>query len=245
MDRRTDFYLFIAQKSSCNPAWTNKKQELQTPTNNEAHSHFFNVTWHVATVHNIFIYDIMMLRSSIASFTRRQICRHTRETRFFSAISSDALLDSMLAPTKDLALSITTEKGPMLRRLALSRAITMMESKKAEIKQQADYLLTYLLAKRPKEQRPTIRIGFAGPPGSGKSSMIEAFGMHLLQNDPNLHLAAVCIDPSSGISGGSILGDKTRMTELSRNERAYVRPSSNSGVLGGLAACKFIYMASD
>jgi LAO/AO transport system kinase len=88
------------------------------------------------------------------------------------------------------------------------------------------------------EQQSTIRIGFAGPPGAGKSSMIEAFGMHLLEKDQNLRIAAVCIDPSSGISGGSILGDKTRMTELSRSDRAYVRPSSNAGVLGGLAACK-------
>eukprot|EP00980_Cylindrotheca_fusiformis_P024203 scaffold11634_cov109-Cylindrotheca_fusiformis.AAC.6 len=137
--------------------------------------------------------------------------------------------------TRDLAQSITDD-GPVYRRLALSRAITMMESKKPQTKKQADYLLTYLLAKRPKTQEPTLRVGFAGPPGAGKSSLIEAFGMRLLKNDPKLRLAAVCIDPSSEVSGGSILGDKTRMTELSRNERAYVRPSSNSGVLGGLAA---------
>ena len=66
--------------------------------------------------------------------------------------------------------------------------------------------------------------------------MIEAFGMYLLEEDPDLNLAAVCIDPASGISGGSILGDKTRMTELARQERAFVRPSSNAGVVGGLAA---------
>jgi LAO/AO transport system kinase len=118
-----------------------------------------------------------------------------------------------------------------------SGAITMMESKRPEIKKQGDYLLTYLLSKRPMEQQSTIRIGFAGPPGAGKSSLIEAFGMYLLEKDQNLRIAAVCIDPSSGISGGSILGDKTRMTELSRSDRAYVRPSSNAGVLGGLAAC--------
>jgi LAO/AO transport system kinase len=115
----------------------------------------------------------------------------------------------------------------------------MMESKRPEIKQQADLLLMYLLANRPKDQESTLRIGFAGSPGAGKSSMIEAFGMHLLKNDPKMKLAAVCIDPASDISGGSILGDKTRMTELSRSDRAFVRPSSNAGVLGGLAACKF------
>jgi len=67
--------------------------------------------------------------------------------------------------------------------------------------------------------------------------MMEAFGMNLLEQDPDLKLAVVCIDPSSNISGGSILGDKTRMTLLSRQiDRAFVRPSCNSGILGGLAA---------
>jgi LAO/AO transport system kinase len=84
--------------------------------------------------------------------------------------------------------------------------------------------------------KPTLRVGFAGPPGAGKSSLIEAFGMYLLEQDPSMKLAVVCIDPSSGISGGSILGDKTRMTELSRHDRAVVRPSANKGVLGGLSA---------
>jgi LAO/AO transport system kinase len=157
--------------------------------------------------------------------------------------------------TRDLALSITSNDGPLNRRVALSRAITLMESKNLQKKQQADYLLTHLLSQpRPKGQPPTLRIGIAGPPGAGKSSLVEAFGMYLLQKEeePNKNknkntndlqqqqqqqsLAVVCIDPSSGISGGSILGDKTRMTELSRQERAYVRPSANSGVLGGLAA---------
>jgi len=126
----------------------------------------------------------------------------------------------------------------MEKRVALSRAITLMESKNLEKKQQGDYLLTYLLSQRdvPMDPSNTLRVGFAGPPGAGKSSLLEAFGMYLLQQDPNLQLAVVCIDPSSGISGGSILGDKTRMTYLSREDRAYVRPSSNSGVLGGLSA---------
>jgi LAO/AO transport system kinase len=71
---------------------------------------------------------------------------------------------------------------------------------------------------------------------TGKSSLTEAFGMYLLNHDPDLKLGVVCIDPSSNVSGGSILGDKTRMTELSRQDRALIRPSSNSGVLGGLSA---------
>lgn len=171
-------------------------------------------------------------------FTRR-LCSYSTSVpnTLLSSASNDSIWAAMSKPTRDLAQSIT-DTGPIQRRVALSRAITLMESKNLQHKKQADSLLTYLLAKRPKDQEPSLRIGFAGPPGTGKSTMIEAFGMHLLEKDPHLNLATVCIDPSSGISGGSILGDKTRMTELSRHDRAYVRPSSNAGVLGGLAACK-------
>jgi len=141
-------------------------------------------------------------------------------------------------------------------RVAISRAITLMESKRPFKKRQGDLLLTYLLSLSPSAETqnesiicsrisngstslstPTLRVGFAGPPGVGKSSMMEKFGMNLLEQDPDLKLAVVCIDPSSNISGGSILGDKTRMTQLSRQiDRAFVRPSCNSGILGGLAA---------
>eukprot|EP00536_Pseudo-nitzschia_multiseries_P012547 jgi/Psemu1/208984/e_gw1.485.73.1 len=146
-------------------------------------------------------------------------------------------------------------------RVAISRAITLMESKHPVKKKQGDLLLTYLLSlsssssssspHRPTgngstansvlNETETLRVGFAGPPGAGKSSMLEALGTKLLRDDPEqkLKLAVVCIDPSSNLSGGSILGDKTRMTRLSResnSDRAFVRPSSNSGVLGGLAA---------
>lgn len=154
------------------------------------------------------------------------------------------------APTKQIS------KG-MHPRVAISRAITLMESKHPIKKKQGDLLLTYLLSlsssNETQNQRigshgisnnhssilptPTLRVGFAGPPGAGKSTMMEAFGMNLLEQDPDLKLAVVCIDPSSNISGGSILGDKTRMTQLSRQiDRAFVRPSCNSGILGGLAA---------
>ena len=97
--------------------------------------------------------------------------------------------------TKDLALRISQrdadDSSTMQRRQALSRAITMMESKRPEIKQQADYLLTYLLSTRQENETKTLRVGFAGPPGAGKSSMIEALGTHLLEKDPDLKLAAV------------------------------------------------------
>mmetsp|Transcript_7422 Transcript_7422/g.8169 ORF Transcript_7422/g.8169 Transcript_7422/m.8169 type:complete len:491 (-) Transcript_7422:1616-3088(-) len=131
-------------------------------------------------------------------------------------------------------------KIKMHPRVAISRAITLMESKHPFKKKQGDLLLTYLLSlslSNNHDQKATLRIGFAGPPGAGKSCLIETFGMKLLQQNPDLKIAVVCIDPSSNISGGSILGDKTRMTQLSRQvDRALVRPSSNSGILGGLAA---------
>jgi LAO/AO transport system kinase len=165
-----------------------------------------------------------------------------------STLSGATCWESMTETTRSLADRIVgkadsadSTKNPWYqKRVALSRAITLMESKNEKKKQQGDYLLTYLLSKADIPEPPgtptTLRVGFAGPPGAGKSSLLEAFGMYLLDQDPDLQLAVVCIDPSSGISGGSILGDKTRMTELSRQDRAYVRPSSNSGVLGGLAA---------
>jgi len=141
-------------------------------------------------------------------------------------------------------------------RVGISRAITLMESKHPFKKKQGDLLLTYLLSLSSSNKTQyessrshrnsnhssscstqSLRVGFAGPPGAGKSSMMEAFGMKLLEQDPDLKLAVLCIDPSSNISGGSILGDKTRMTQLSRQvDRALVRPSCNSGILGGLAA---------
>lgn len=179
--------------------------------------------------------------------------------------SSDQLWKDMSPETRILAASIANEmpnidsnneavaraneesaSTGIHPRVAISRAITLMESKHPTKKKQGDLLLTYLLSLSPKEETtnstqsfPTrsLRVGFAGPPGVGKSSMMEAFGMHLLEEDPDLKLAVVCIDPSSNISGGSILGDKTRMTRLSREvDRALVRPSCNSGVLGGLSA---------
>jgi LAO/AO transport system kinase len=84
-----------------------------------------------------------------------------------------------------------------------------------------------------------FRLGFAGAQGAGKSSLIESLGKYILDddNDDKKHkLAVVCIDPSSSITGGSILGDKTRMMELSRHPRAFVRPSPSKGVLGGLSS---------
>ena len=79
----------------------------------------------------------------------------------------------------------------------------------------------------------TFRIGLSGPPGAGKSTFIETFGTKL--TDKGHRVAVLAVDPSSARRGGSLLGDKTRMTELSRNPNAYIRPSPNRGHLGGVA----------
>lgn len=95
-------------------------------------------------------------------------------------------------------------------------------------------MLEYVLGKRD-AQRRTLRVGIAGPPGAGKSTFIESLGRHILGSDEKKKLAVLAIDPSSSRSGGSILGDKTRMDVLSQHPQAFVRPSPSSGKLGGIA----------
>ncbi|KAB2338446.1 methylmalonyl Co-A mutase-associated GTPase MeaB [Cytobacillus depressus] len=113
-------------------------------------------------------------------------------------------------------------------RTLLARAITLIESNAEQHFQKAQELLQMLLPHSGK----AIRIGITGVPGAGKSTFIEAFGTYLC--DLGLRVAVLAIDPSSSISGGSILGDKTRMEQLSRNPRAYIRPSPSAGKLGGV-----------
>ncbi len=110
----------------------------------------------------------------------------------------------------------------------LSKAITICESTKLEHKFLANSILEKL-----KFDLSTIRIGISGPPGVGKSTFIEELGNVISQEH---NLAVLAIDPTSEISGGSILGDKTRMEQLAKNDRVYIRPSSNSGTLGGVAS---------
>ncbi|CAK9003659.1 Methylmalonic aciduria type A homolog, partial [Durusdinium trenchii] len=121
-------------------------------------------------------------------------------------------------------------------RVCLSRAITLIESLKEDHHMQAQYLLEYVLRekKENKTRKESFRLGIAGPPGAGKSTFIEALGSMLVQ-DLGLRVAVLAVDPSSSRTGGSILGDKTRMTDLSRMPDAYVRPSPTRGSLGGVA----------
>ena len=128
----------------------------------------------------------------------------------------------------NLAATLLAEAGPAQRR-AIAKAITLLESTRADHRANADVLLTELL---PHTGR-SFRLGISGVPGVGKSTFIEALGLFLIHKGHRV--AVLTIDPSSSVSGGSILGDKTRMERLSMDERAYIRPSPSSGTLGGVA----------
>lgn len=110
----------------------------------------------------------------------------------------------------------------------LARAITLVESKRKEDQKVADELLDKIV----ENERRSIRIGITGTPGVGKSSFIEGFGSYLI--DQGKKVAVLAVDPSSQKTGGSILGDKTRMEFLSRNPKAYIRPSASGNALGGV-----------
>ncbi len=118
--------------------------------------------------------------------------------------------------------------GPAQRR-ALAKAITLLESTRADHRAAADELLNALL---PHAGR-SLRVGLSGVPGVGKSTFIEALGLFLVERGHRV--AVLAVDPSSSLGGGSILGDKTRMERLSVHERAFIRPSPSSGTLGGVA----------
>lgn len=114
-------------------------------------------------------------------------------------------------------------------RRALSRAITLIESARADHRDQA----TDLLERLKDTNRQAIRVGLSGTPGVGKSTFIESFGTML--TGQGLRVAVLAVDPSSARSGGSILGDKTRMEHLSRDPNAFIRPSPSQSHLGGVA----------
>lgn len=113
---------------------------------------------------------------------------------------------------------------------ALSAAITLVESALHSDRLKAEILLAACLP----ESGKSVRIGITGVPGVGKSTFIESFGLFLISQGKKV--AVLAIDPSSEKTGGSILGDKTRMVELSSNENAFIRPTANRGSLGGVAA---------
>ena len=114
-------------------------------------------------------------------------------------------------------------------RRALARGITLIESARPDHREQAVELISALRA----SGRQALRLGLSGTPGVGKSTFIEAFGMNLAETGKKI--AVLAVDPSSARSGGSILGDKTRMEQLSRHPNAYIRPSPSQAHMGGVA----------
>ena len=116
-------------------------------------------------------------------------------------------------------------------RTALAQGITMIESNTAVDQNQARALLSELMP----YTGNSFRIGVTGVPGVGKSTFLESYGNTLLKSDEDAKVAVLAVDPSSEISKGSILGDKTRMMELGKHDRAFIRPSASGGNLGGIA----------
>jgi LAO/AO transport system kinase len=114
-------------------------------------------------------------------------------------------------------------------RAAIARAITLVESRRADHREQAQQLLAALLPHTGQAQR----VGVTGPPGVGKSTFVDTLGANLIA--AGHRVAVLAVDPSSTRSGGSILGDKTRMARLAADENAFVRPSPSAGTLGGVA----------
>jgi LAO/AO transport system kinase len=136
--------------------------------------------------------------------------------------------DRLAAADRALAEAIVGGTG-MARRRALAKAITLLESTRADHRPRADELLNALL---PASGR-SFRLGISGVPGVGKSTFIETLGLYLVERGHRV--AVLAVDPSSSVSGGSILGDKTRMERLSAQEAAFIRPSPAGGTLGGVA----------
>src|SRR5690242_3804219 len=128
-------------------------------------------------------------------------------------------------PPSDLARGIRAGD-----RATLARAITLIESKRADHRRNAHLLVQELLPSTGK----AVRLGITGAPGSGKSTAVDTLGAYLTAKGHKV--AVLAVDPSSSRTGGSILGDKTRMARLAVDDNAFIRPSPASGTLGGVAA---------
>jgi len=135
----------------------------------------------------------------------------------------------MLPPDDQALLDKVLAAPAQAQRRAVAKAITLLESSRADHRARADAFLTAL----PAPSRAAFRVGVSGVPGVGKSTFIETLGLHLVAT--GRRVAVLAVDPSSSISGGSILGDKTRMERLSVEPAAFVRPSPSRGTLGGVA----------
>ncbi len=136
----------------------------------------------------------------------------------------------MLDPVDQALLDALLGTASASQRRAVAKAITLLESTRADHRIRAEELLNALLPRTGQ----SLRLGISGVPGVGKSTFIEALGLFLIAHGHRV--AVLAVDPSSSVSGGSILGDKTRMERLSVDERAFIRPSPAGGTLGGVAA---------
>jgi LAO/AO transport system kinase len=143
-------------------------------------------------------------------------------------MTAQTLPPDLSAADRLLRDGVLGAQGPTQRR-ALAKVITLLESTRKDHRGRADALLAALL---PHTGR-SFRLGISGVPGVGKSTFIEALGLHLV--GLGHRVAVLTVDPSSSVSGGSILGDKTRMEQLSVHDRAFIRPSPSGGTLGGVA----------
>lgn len=132
--------------------------------------------------------------------------------------------------SKSADIGALTSRVRSGERAALARAITLIESRRADHQAQAQQLVQTLLP----DTGRAYRVGITGTPGVGKSTTIDTLGMYLIEQGHKV--AVLAVDPSSARTGGSILGDKTRMARLSTEENAFIRPSPSSGTLGGVAA---------
>jgi len=135
----------------------------------------------------------------------------------------------MLEAADQALVNDLTDAPSLKQRRALAKIITLLESTRLDHRHRADDVLNSLLPKTGK----SFRLGISGVPGVGKSTLIESLGLYLIEKGHRV--AVLAIDPSSSISGGSILGDKTRMERLSVLENAFIRPSPSSCTLGGVA----------
>jgi LAO/AO transport system kinase len=135
----------------------------------------------------------------------------------------------MLESADQALVSDLTGAPSLQQRRALAKVITLLESTRLDHRKRADEVLNTLLPKTGK----SFRLGISGVPGVGKSTLIESLGLYLIEKGHRV--AVLAIDPSSSLSGGSILGDKTRMERLSVLENAFIRPSPSSLTLGGVA----------
>ena len=168
------------------------------------------------------------------SFTRFSTCKHL--SRLNGNRRSFSVNTGTKTDDEDPKVRLLFEGLIQGRRSSLAQAITLVETLHPLKYHQAQKLLSKVVKYSNNAppfsngQQCSFRVGLSGPPGGGKSTFIETFGGFL--TNKNHRVAVLAVDPSSSTTGGSLLGDKTRMTELSRDPHAYIRPSPSAGTLG-------------